>query len=239
MIDKLLQIQKFNLLSSKNLNHFNATLPILIEVLKKTKTNHYLLMVGNKTLETKSFKALEVGGKYFALMKHLSTGGIMLTSLKAEPKIPKAPLKFDFEELKKNFLDVSRIDQLQEYALDKISQAQNKEDFLSWGFFLLGMQRRILSFWIDQDSKNTFFQIKAQKREMSFYALFPHLGELNGKLYQNQGITLELCVSYESVASFLKEHQKLLKGIDRLEVCVDQRISPLFLPSEQLLDLKI
>lgn len=239
MIDKLLQIQKFNLPSSKKLNHFNATLPILIEVLKKTKTNHYLLMVGNKTLETKSLKTLEVGGKYFALMKPLSTGGIMLTSLKAEPKIPKVPFGFDFEEFKKNFLDISKIDQLQEYALDKISQAQNKEDFLSWGFFLLGIQRKILSFWIDQDSKKTFCQIKMQKRELVFYALFPHLGELNGRLCQNQGITLELCVGYESVASFLQEHQKLLEGIDRLDIRIDQRISPLFLPSEQLLDLKI
>ncbi|WP_027327481.1 hypothetical protein [Helicobacter pametensis] len=242
MIEQLLGIQKLQTSTHQRLSHFNATLPILIEVLKKTKPNHYLLMVGNQVLETKSLKNLQVGERYFALMRHSSVGGLMLSSLKPEPKIPKGVLELSWDEVTRLVQDHGAKRELQEYALDKMALAKTRDEFLAWGFYLLGMQREILSFWVEHQEKKTFMQIGRKKNGLVFYAMFPHLGEMNGRIYfcqKEDEMILELGVSYESVASFLREKQEELVGVGRLILHVRDKIIPLFLPQEQLLDLKI
>lgn len=240
MIERLLQIQALTSNNHPKLNQFNATLPILIQVLKKTKANHYLLLVGNKTLETKSLKELEVGGRYFALMKHSSMGNIMLSSLRSEPKVPQNLIELSLGEAEEILKRPSKMRELGEYALDKLAQSKTREEFLNWGFFLLGIQKNILSFWIGDAEKRTFLQIKAKKREIVFYAIFPHLGEMNGRIFSYKN-SLNLClkVAYENVASFLHSMQRELIGIDELHINVEENISALFMPKEQLLDLKI
>lgn len=241
MIDKLLQIvhltQKGNV---ERISSFNTTLPILLEVLKKTKHQHYLLKIGHQTLETKSLKELEIGGRYFALMRHLKHGGMMLSSLRSEPQIPKNFLEISFKEFKKELLESSQMQNIQEIALERMIHSPNKEEFLSWGFFLLGLQKGVVSFWLENEGKKVFLQIKKRKSHIDFYALFPHLGEISGKIFVLLDcLILELEVAYEGVARLLEENRSLLKGIGELRVQVSEKITPLFLPKEQLLDLRI
>lgn len=241
MIEKLIEIihlkHRHNMKGSM---HFNATLPILLEVLKKTKHQHYLLKIGNQALETKSLKELEIGGRYFALMHHLNHGGITLSSLKSEPQIPKNFLEINFKEFKKELLESSQMQNFQEIALEKMLYATSKDEFLSWGFFLLGLQRGVVSFWLENGGKKVFLQTKKRKSQIDFYALFPHLGEMSGKIFVFlDSLVLELQVAYEGVARLLEENKSLLKGVSELRVRVGDKITPLFLPKEQLLDLKI
>lgn len=239
MIEKLLQIAQLGQKGEiKRLTHFNTTLPILLEVLKKTKHQHYLLKIGNQILETKSLKELEIGGRYFALMRHLNHGGIMLSLLKKEPEIPKNFLEISLGEFKKERLEKSQ--NFQEMAFEKMLHSQNKDEFLSWGFFLLGLQKGIMSFWFEHEQKRVFLQTKAKKSQIDFYALFPHLGEIEGRIFAlADSLVLELNVAYEGVAQLLEKNQSLLKGVSELRVQVSDKITPLFLPKEQLLDLKI
>lgn len=240
MIHKLLQIahltDKGNI---KKLMHFNTTLPILLEVIKKTKRQHYLLKIGHQFLETKSLKDLEIGGRYFALMRHLN-GSLALSSLRSEPQIPKNFLQFSLGELKQEVLDFSQMQDFSQMASEKMLHAKNKDEFLSWGFFLLGLQKGILSFWLPSGEREIFFQLKRRKSQLDFYALFPHLGEIDGRIFIfDRDLILELRVAYEGVASFLEENRSLLKGVSELRVQVSDKIAPLFLPKDQLLDLKI
>lgn len=241
MIHKLLQITQLGeKLKTPKLAHFNNTLPLLIEVLKKTKHQHYLLRVGKQTLETKSLRELEIGGRYFAIMKHSSLGNIMISSLKKEPKLPQSFLEFSLQEWKSQFKSQS-LEDFQKTARDQMRDAKTSEEFMKWGFFLLGLQKQIVSFWIKDEEKKTFLQFRSRKNRIDFYALLPHLGEIEGKILRinEDQIHLELHVMYDSVASFLSTHQASLEGIDALVICVKDWISPLFLPQDHLLNLKI
>lgn len=241
MIEKLIQITQLGKKGDAvKLMHFNTTLPILLEVLKKTKHQHYLLKIGNQTLETKSLKDLEIGGRYFALMRHLNHGGLMLSSLKKEPEIPKNFLEMPLREFKREILEISQMQHFQEMALEKMLHSQSKDEFLSWGFFLLGLQKKVVSFWLEHEDKKVFLQTKTRKSQIDFYALFPHLGEIEGKIFALlDSLVLEIKVAYEGVARLLEENEILLKGVSELRVQVSDKITPLFLNKEQLLDLKI
>lgn len=240
MIDKLLQlVRTTQSLENKGVAHFNTTLPILLEVLKKTKHQHYLLRLGNQILETKSLKELEIGGRYFALMRHSSLGGIMLSSLKAEPKIPQYFLESSLQDLKE-ILKTQKRGELQDFALHKMTTSETKEEFLSWGFFLLGLQKEVLSLWLKEEEKRAFLQLRRKKNHLEFYGLFPHLGELSGRVFAiKEGVRVEIDVLYEGTAFLLDKNRASLKGIDELLIRVRDKINPLFLAQEQLLDLKI
>ena len=58
---------------------FNATLPIKIEVKKQLSPIRYLIQLGKKEVQTKSYTPLIVGKKYFAQIKE-KKGVIQITN---------------------------------------------------------------------------------------------------------------------------------------------------------------
>lgn len=237
MIDKLLEIQRLNLASKIGKESvFNSTLPIKLKVLAKKGGMKYLLQVGSRTLETRSLKELEVGGKYFAMMQSGKAGNIILSSLTAEPKLSKTPLSLDFAE-SKELLSKNTFKEIGEFASDQLVRSNSKEEFLGWAFVLSGIQKGVLTLNIQDEEKESYTQIKKHKNSLEFYAVFNQLGILSGKISKTQGLELE--VMYPNVAKFLSENLDLLQWKGRVKIFVGSKIEPLFCLQEQLLDLSI
>lgn len=236
MIERLLEIQRLNLASKIGKESvFNSTLPIRIKVLAKKGGMKYLLQVGARTLETRSQRELEIGGKYFAMMRSGKAGNIILSSLTPEPKLNKTPLKLDFSE-SKELISQNTFKEIGEFASEQMAKSHSKEDFLSWAFVLSGLQRGVLTLNIQDEEKEHYTQIKKQKNSLEFYAVFNQLGVMNGRISRTK---LELEVMYPNVAKFLSENLDLLEWRGEVAICVKERIEPLFCLQEQLLDLSI
>lgn len=237
MIERLLEIQRLNLASKIGKESvFNSTLPIRLKVLAKKGGMKYLLQVGAKRLETRSQKELEVGGKYFAMMKSGKAGNIILSSLTPEPKLNKTPLKLDLQE-SKELLSKNTFKEIGEFASEHLARSNSKEEFLGWAFVLSGLQKGVLTLNIQDEEKEHYAQIKKQKNSLEFYALFSQLGIINGVISTHRGVELE--VMYPNVAEFLSENLSSLKWGGEVKISVSSRIEPLFCMQEQLLDLSI
>lgn len=237
MIERLLEIQRLNLASKITKESvFNSTLPIKLKVLAKKAGMKYLLEVGKRTLETRSQRELEVGGKYFAMMRSGKAGNIILTSLTPQPKLSKTPLMLDFAE-SKELLSKNTFKEIGEFASEQLAKSSTKEEFLEWAFVLSGLQKGVLSLCIQDEDKKHYTQIKKQKNSLEFYALFSQLGIITGKISQGGGVKLE--VMYPSVAKFLSENLEALNYQGEVRISVQERQEPFFCMQEQLLDLSI
>lgn len=232
----------------KNITEFNGTLPILLKVLSKPKNGQYLLKMGNTTIETKSHKELLVGQKYWANMSKSSVGAIVLSNLIRPPKmlemIEKSPLKFNSSDLDK-LLKESKSDNFKEYKdflLDKLLIAQNRTEFLNLGNLLLSLNNGVVSLIISDGHKDELVQIRKSKNKrqtLDFYAIYPHLGEIKGRVYLiEDGVGVEIWVLYESVKKLLEANKNKLKGFDNIEIYQEKDIRPLFEFEEGVLDIK-
>lgn len=232
----------------KNITEFNGTLPILLKVLSKSKNGQYLLKMGNTTIETKSHKELFVGQKYWANMSKSSVGTIVLSNLIRPPKmlemIEKSPLKFDTQDLDKIFKDFKSdtLNELKDFLLDRLPLAQSRVEFLNLGNLLLSLHNGVVSLVISDGQKDGLLQIKKgknKKQSLEFYALYPHLGAIRGRVYLvEDGVSVEIWVLYESVKKLLEANKDKLKGFDNIEIYQEKDIQPLFEFEEGVLDIK-
>ena len=87
-LSQLAQVQNA-LAKSDKPTQFNAALPMKLEVMEKMQGIRYMIKVGNIAMETKSFKDLEIGGKYWALMSRTNSGQISLSNLIKQPNLLK------------------------------------------------------------------------------------------------------------------------------------------------------
>ncbi|GAA7257974.1 hypothetical protein HpCK38_15920 [Helicobacter pylori] len=236
MIDRLLKIQKLNLASKIGKESvFNSTLPIKLKVLAKKAGMKYLLEVGARRLETKSQRELEVGGRYFAMMKTGRAGNIILSSLTPEPKLNKTPLWLDFAQ-SKEFLSKNTFKEISEFASEQLTKSSTKEEFLQWAFLLSGLQKGVISLNIQDEDKEHYTQVRKQKTSLEFYALFSHLGALSGRISKE---ILEIEVMYPTVARFLNENLHSLEWRGEVKIRISSEIQPLFCMQDQLLNLSI
>ncbi|PAF52519.1 hypothetical protein [Helicobacter sp. 13S00477-4] len=251
MLEQIASIAHLNTLSSelKGDISFNATLPLLLKVLGKDKNGEYILTLGNKTIRTKSHKELLIGQKYWANMSRSSVGAIILSDLIRQPKmievIEKSPLKFILSDLEKILKESKKepLEAYKDFLIDKFANAQNRYDFLNLGNLLLSLHKNVLSFVISDSNKDGLIQIKPskfKKQSLEFYAIYPHLGPLEGKVYLNDsGVSAWIYVSYESVKKILERHKGELSGFDSVNIEVKKSIiEPLFEFEEGLLDVK-
>lgn len=232
----------------KNITEFNGTLPILLKVLSKSKNGQYLLKMGNTTIETKSHKELFVGQKYWANMSKSSVGAIVLSNLIRPPKmlemIEKSPLKFDTQDLDKIFKDFKSdtLNELKDFLLDRLPLAQSRVEFLNLGNLLLSLHNGVVSLVISDGQKDGLLQIKKgknKKQSLEFYALYPHLGAIRGRVYLvEDSVSVEIWVLYESVKKLLEANKDKLKGFDNIEIYQEKDIQPLFEFEEGVLDIK-
>lgn len=245
-INALLNLQQLQNLLKDNPQRFNATLPLFLEVLEKKGADKYLLQLGSQIIETKSQKPLMIGQKYWALMQKSSVGAIMLSNLIPQPKIleqlKNAPLKFELQQLSQLFKQED-FKGYQEQLIQHFAHAQSSQDFWMLGNLLLSLHHQVATFVIKDKHQEALVQFKAKKskkRQLEFYALYPHLGPLQGHVYwQESNLSLHISVLYENIARLLERHKNTLKGFDEVVILASpSSIEPLFDFEKSLLDTR-
>jgi hypothetical protein len=81
----------------EGIKEFNASLPVKIEVKKELSPIRFLIKLGNREIETKSYIPLKVGKKYLAQIKE-GKYSIKISNLKEYPKILNTLKKINFTE---------------------------------------------------------------------------------------------------------------------------------------------
>lgn len=248
MLDQIRALAHLNALGvkGKGVSEFNATLPLLLKVLEKKGEGEYLLRLGNATIATRSQKELTIGQKYWAQMSRSSVGAIVLSNLIHQPQmletLQNSPLKFSFSDLEKIFKEGDLQDSYKDFLLDKFVNAQTRYEFLSLGNLLLSLQKNVLSFVISDSNQDSLVQLKvskSKKQSLEFYALYPNLGPIRGRVYLGEnGVNAQIYVAYESIRRILEADKDRLKGFDVVQICMEKNIEPLFEFEESLLDIK-
>lgn len=225
---------------------FNATLPILLKVLSRSKTDEYLLRLGNIAIKTKSQKELLINQNYWASMSKSSAGAIILSHLTQVPKmaqtLEKSPISFLPQSLLEFFEKPKALETYKDFLVEKFAQAPNHFEFYILGNLLLSLHKGIASFVITQNDRRGILQIQAsktKKQSLDFYAFYPNLGSIKGRVYRMQnGVGAEFSVSYESVKTILEKNKAALNGFEKIHIYVAKDIEPFFEFEESLLDIK-
>ncbi|WP_457564721.1 hypothetical protein [Caminibacter sp.] len=212
----------------KNLNRvstpieFNATLPVKIEIKKQLNPITYLIKLGNRETETKSYIPLEVGKKYMAQIKELKHS-IRISNLKPLPKMLEILEKTD---LPKGFSEFKKDD-----VIKHIANTKDKNEFLFFANILLAMEKKIYHFSINEEKK-ALIQFKYSKNKVSFYAIFQNLGEIEGEISENSATIYS---PFENVINLIKRFE------DEIGLNIKTKLKntkPLYIFSDKLLDLK-
>jgi len=203
-------------------NVFNASLPIKIEVKKEINPITFLIKLGNKEVETKSKIPLIVGKKYFAQIKELDSS-IQISNLKEYPKILE-----QLDKIKTKGLD----SQNKEEVLKHLANAKTKEEFLFFTNILLALEKKIHHLVIAEKRK-ALMQYKYSKNKIKFYAVFSHLGELEGELSLNDLIIYSPYLS--TIALINRYKDELPFNVTTIK----KEVKPIYQFSNSLLDLKV
>lgn len=209
MLQKILNIAKIASAKSSQVTNFNTTLPLLLEILQRTKRG-YLLKLGNATMEAKSSTPLQVGARYFAVLND-KNGELLISNLQKIPKIAESaknsPIVFAPKDLETMGKDFAR--EFRDSLLDSAINAKSKDEFLFLSNSLLALQQGILNLVIKDRNKRILLQIKRQKdKKIEFCAVFSNLGIIGGVVFDES--ILHLRVSYERVKKLLENSAREL-----------------------------
>jgi len=208
-----------------DVSEFNATLPVKIEVKKEINPIRYLIKLGNREVETKSSFPLTVGKKYFAEIKEIKSK-LQISNLKEIPDILEMLSKISFKNKEKT------INFTKHEILNHLANSQNKLEFIFFTNMLLSFEQNIRHLIINEQKK-ALIQYKYTKKSVKFYAVYNHLGELEGEITQN---SLTLYSPYTATLQLIQIYK------DELELDVflyKKEPKPLFNFSENLLNLKV
>ena len=241
MINRILNIAQI----AKNIEiqtHYNSTLPLLLQILEKTK-NGYKLKLGNNIIEAKSAQELQIGRNYLALIKENKNGEIIISNLTNRPRILEiikdSTLKFELNELKEILKDSKFMQNLSENLEQKISLANSKDDFLFLTHSLIALNKKIINLIIKDRNKEILLQIKKSKKT-EFSAVFNNLGTINGSIY-NQSLMIK--TQFHTIKKILESNIKKLDGYEKFDeifILYDENIEILFdLYDENILDIEI
>lgn len=226
MLNKILNIAKIAQISQQSsIKSYNATLPILLEVLNSSK-NGYLLKLGNNTLEARSAQTLQIGAKYLAIIKETKSGEILISSLKQRSKIyelsqfysKKIPLE-NLPNAYKNFAD------FYPNLLNSALECNNQHDFNFILNSILAYEKRVINLAIKDEKKEFLLQIKPSKKRIDFSAIFSNLGVILGQIYDKD---LILKVQFEIVQKLLINNAYALSDFRDIKILLDSTIEPLF-----------
>jgi hypothetical protein len=207
----------------EGIKEFNASLPVKIEVKKEINPIRFLIQLGNREIETKSYIPLQVGKKYLAQIKE-GKYSIHISNLKEYPKILDTLKKINFT---KEILTPDKKETMQHLA-----NANNKNEFIFWMNILIAFNQKIYHLIIN-GKKKAIMQLKYKKNTVKFYAVFEHLGEIEGILYQR---SLKLFCEFDSTISLINLYKNELPFIVEVN---KKEIDSLYEFSENLINLKV
>ncbi len=254
MISQLGQLAKIDsLLAKLTTTRFNALLPVNIDVIKKSDSQKYLLKIGNKELNTQSNLELEVGKKYWGMMREEpKTNAISLSKLLLKPKfLQHSKLTFLPEYTPEKLLQALSKEspklELKMQLLEHLSNTNSKQEFMTLANMIAALNNDVFSMVLKHNEKSTMFQFKKRKSKsktstndgmIDFYAAFEHIGPVEGVVEVNGDIKrLMLYLYYEQSLEFLRNELSLLDFQGQLYP-KKGKISPLYEPVSSLLDIK-
>ncbi len=206
----------------EGIKEFNASLPVKIEVKKEINPIRFLIQLGNREIETKSYIPLKVGKKYLAQIKE-GKYSIQISNLKEYPKI--------LENLKKiNFTKEFLVPDKKE-IMHHLANANNKNEFIFWMNVFLSLHQKTYHLIIN-DKKKAIMQLKYKKNTLKFYAAFENLGEIEGILSENY---LKFFCEFDSTVNLINLYKEELPFI--VEVS-KKEVDMLYEFSENLINLK-
>ncbi len=254
MISQIQQIAKIEtLLANMKTARFNSVLPVTIDVLAhKREKNHYMLQIGSKEMSTKSAMELDVGSKYWGLMKEDKTlNTVSLSNLLKKPKLLQKieqnflP-KFDEAKLQQLMAKEDPKSQLKAMLLQNLTQTTSKSEFMTLTNMIAAINENVFTFVLERDHENTMFQFKKKTKNtaentedqtIEFYAAFEHLGPISGEIsvIDNER-KVSLSIHYQNSLNFLK------KELDNLDLegflyHKDKNVNPIFELPAALLDV--
>jgi hypothetical protein len=207
----------------EGIKEFNATLPVKIEVKKEINPIRYLIKLGNREIETKSNLPLIVGKKYFAQIKEYKSS-IQISNLKPYPEILEILEKIPFKE---KLIKFSK-----EEILHHLANSNSKTEFIFYTNLLLAFNEKI-HYLIINEKKKALMQYKYSKNRVKFYAVFTHLGEIEGEITTD---SLTIYSPYMATLRLIEQYKDELN----LNVFLKQtEVKQLFNFSENLLNLKV
>ena len=253
MISQIVNIAKIEtLLANLKTKRFNSVLPITIDVLDKGDKNQYTLKIGNRELQTKSAMALDVGSKYWGVMKEDLNTAPTLSQLLKKPKL--------LQMQRKNFLPELNSAKLQELItkenpkaelkmvlLERLSQSVSKNEFMTLTNMIAALNENVFTMVLKEGNQSTMFQFKKRKKstldskedvKIDFYAAFENLGPVEGVVSVINGERkVSLSLFYEESLAFLKNELEYL-DLEGLLYKKDKNIEPIYELSASLLDTR-
>lgn len=254
MISQIMNIAKIeNLLVNLKTARFNSVLPVTIDVVEKNDKNQYLLKVGNRELNTKSAMNLDVGGKYWGVMKDdPKLNSPTLSGLLKKPQL--------LQMQRKNFLPELNGTKLQELItkenpkaemkavlLERLSTAVSKNEFMTLTNMIAALNENVFTMVLKEENQSTMFQFKKRKKsspdskedaKIDFYAAFEHLGPVEGVVsVVGDERKLSLSLFYEESLEFLKNELGNL-DLEGFLYKKDKNIEPIYELSASLLDTR-
>jgi len=159
MISQIVNIAKIEtLLANLKTKRFNSVLPMTIDVLDKGDKNQYTLKIGNKELQTKSAMALDVGSKYWGVMKEEPNTAPTLSGLLKKPKL--------LQMQRKNFLPELNSTKLQELItkenpkaemkavlLERLSTAVSKNEFMTLTNMIAALNENVFTMVLKEEKR--------------------------------------------------------------------------------------
>ena len=213
----------------EGIKEFNATLPVKIEVKKEINPIRYLIKLGNREVETKSSIPLEVGKKYFAEIKEIKSK-LQISNLKEIPEILTILDKIKFMNEKDKTLKLHTFSK--DEILQHLAYSNNKTEFIFFTNILMAFHQKIFHLIINE-KKKALMQYKYSKNKVKFYAVFNHLGELDGE------ITTDTLTVYSPYNATLQLIELYKDDLDMEVFLYKKEAKPIYVFAENLINLKV
>ncbi|RUM67627.1 MAG: hypothetical protein DSZ05_02300 [Sulfurospirillum sp.] len=255
MIQQISQLGKIDTLLAKlAVKRFNAILPVDIKVLESPEPQKYKLQIGREEVVTKSSLPLDVGSRYWGMMKESpQNSAITLSRLLQKPKLlqNRALTSFlpDFtpEKMVALLAKESPKTEMKLQLMEHLSQANSKHEFMTLANMIAALEANVFTMFMKFEDKTTLFQFKRRKSQsqtssedgiIDFYAAFEHIGPVEGVVEVKAEIKrVTLYLYYEQSLEFLKTQLDEL-GFEGNILHKKAKISPLYEPVSSLLDVK-
>jgi hypothetical protein len=255
MISQITQLSKLDTLLAKlSVKRFNAVLPVDIKVLEETEPQKYKLQIGKQEIVTKSTLPLDVGTKYWGMMKEsVQNNAVTLSKLLQKPKLlqNKALISFlpEFtpEKMVALLAKESPKTEMKMQLLEHLAQANSKQEFMTLTNMIAALNANVFTMLMKYQNKTTLFQFKRRKSQsqtssedgiIDFYAAFEHIGPVEGIVeVKNDMKRVTLYIYYEQSLNFLNTQLEELDFEGRI-LPKKEKISPLYEPVSSLLDIK-
>jgi len=218
---------------------FNSTLPLTITVKKQLNPIRYLLQLGRKEVEVKSYTKLEIGAKYKAEINQTNSK-IEIKNLKKLPKIftkfPKT-LNYTTDDLLKDN-PLKNNTHYKNFLLNHLASSNSKDEFIFFTQLLLAENQQIKHLFINEEKKRALLQLKYKKNKIKFYGFFENLGGIGGEIFLADTLYLNLMVEFQNSLELIKKYINELKG---MQVTIKQeKTKPLFeISDNSLLNIKV